>query len=140
VATVDDDLQAMLAAPCPAVLTTCRSDGSALTSPVWVGVDGDYVEIVITACDGKVRNLQRDPRCLLVLFESVPPFRGVEVRADVEIETGTRAAEVLQAIARRYLGDDSGDRFTAARAQTPSVVVRLPTSPARAWDLSAIVG
>ncbi len=138
-ATVDDNLHAMLVGPCPAVLTTYRSDGSALTSPVWVGVDGEYIEIVMTERDGKVRNLQRDPRCLLVLFESVPPFRGVEVRADAGIDTGTRAAEVRHGIARRYLGHEAGDRFTAARAQTPSVVVRLPTSAARAWDLSSIV-
>ncbi len=133
------EFAALLAGPCPAVLTTYRSDGSALTSPVWVGLGSGAFEIVMTVRDGKVRNLQRDPRCLLVIFEAIPPFRGVEARGNAEIETGERVGHVRRIIASRYLGDEAGDRFTTSRADVPSVIVRVASAEARTWDLSAIV-
>lgn len=132
------DFAALLAEPCPAVLTTYRPDGSALTSPVWVGLGEEAFEIVMVAHDGKVRNLQRDPRCLLVMFEVRPPFRGVEARGNAIIETGQRPSEARRSIASRYLGDEAGERFTNARADVPSVIVRVPSANARTWDLSAI--
>lgn len=129
----------LLAGPCPAVLTTYRADGSVLTSPVWVGLGDGAFEIVMAAQDGKVRNLRRDPRCLLVIFETSPPFRGIEVRGTAEIEQGERIAGARRSIAVRYLGVEAGNRFTSARADLPSVLVRVHTAHARTWDLSAIV-
>ena len=123
---------------CPAVLTTSRGDGSALTSPVWVGVGDDAFEIVMTANDGKVRNLQHDALCLLVMFETVPPFRGVEARGRARIETGARVHDVRRRIASAYLGSDGGERFADARADTPSVIVCVPFDQVRTWDLSGI--
>ena len=132
------EFASLLAGPCPAVLTTYRSDGSALTSPVWVGLGDGAFEIVMTVRDGKVRNLQRDPRCLLVMFEAVAPFRGVEARGNAEIEAGERVGRVRRSIASRYLGDAAGERFTTLRKDVPSVIVRVPSAEARSWDLSAI--
>jgi len=79
----------MLEAASPAVLTTYRRDGSALTSPVWYRWTGDAFEVVIAADDVKVRHLMRDPRCALVVFEVARPFRGVEVRGEAELLRGT---------------------------------------------------
>lgn len=87
---------------------------------------------------GKVRNLQRDPRCLLVMFEVSPPFRGGEARGNAIIEPGPRTSEARRGIASRYLGDEAGERFTHARADVPSVIVRVPTANAKTWNLSAI--
>jgi PPOX class probable F420-dependent enzyme len=135
----EQKLAELLAGPCPAVLTTYRADGSVLTSPVWVGVGDGAFEIVMAADDGKVRNLRRDPRCLLVIFETSPPFRGIEVRGTAEIEQVQRIAETRRSIAVRYLGVEAGNRFASARADLPSVLVRVRTAHARTWDLSAII-
>jgi hypothetical protein len=70
------DVRALLEAPLPAVLTTTRVDGTALTSPVWFRWTGEALEIVIARDDGKVKHLRRDPRCGLVIFETSP--RSVE--------------------------------------------------------------
>jgi len=133
------DLDSLLTSAGPAVLTTTRADGTPLTSPVWVRLDDGLFEIVVTARDGKLRNPRRDPRCLLVVFEASPPFRGVGVRAEAVIEEGDRAAEVRGSIARRYLGPEDGGRFGASRVDVPSVVVPMPVAAARGCDLSAIV-
>jgi Pyridoxamine 5'-phosphate oxidase len=134
-----EDFRTLFAGPCPAVLTTYRADGSAVTSPVWIRLHDEHFEMVVTAHDGKVKHLRRDPRCLLVVFESVRPFRGVEVRDVAVISDGSDAAVVRRQIACRYLGDDAGERFSAVRAPIPSVVVRLSIANARVWDLAAIV-
>jgi hypothetical protein len=93
---------------------------------------------VIVEGDVKLRHLRRDPRCILVVFEAVPPFRGVEARGVAELVeddvTDTRAD-----CARRYLGPAASDRFVRERASTAGVLVRLRVDDPRVWDLSAIL-
>ena len=81
----------LLEAPSPAVLTTYRKDGGALVSPVWFRFVDGWFEVVIAQGDLKLRHLARDPRCILVVFEAVRPFRGVEVRGVPELVGATSA-------------------------------------------------
>jgi PPOX class probable F420-dependent enzyme len=123
-------------APLPAVLATYRKDGRVLMTPVWFRRDGGAYEVVVAECDAKLRNLRRDPRCVLLVFESTPPFRGIEVRGEAELIEGDVTAARAD-IAGRYLGVGAGSRFAAERT-TPGVLVRFAAEP-RAWDLSAIL-
>jgi PPOX class probable F420-dependent enzyme len=125
-----------LDAPLPAVLATYRQDGSVLMTPVWFRRKAGAYEVVVAEGDPKLRNLRRDPRCVLLVFESVPPFRGIEVRADAELVDGDVSAARAD-IAGRYLGPEAGARFAAERTK-PGVLVRLTAEP-RVWDLSAIL-
>ena len=132
-----DSVRPLLEAPSAAVLTTYRRDGTALVSPVWFRFAGGVFEVVIAEDDIKLVHLNRDPRCSLVVFESVPPFRGVEVRGAPELVWRDVTA-VRTAIACRYLGEEAGRRFAEQRS-VPGVLLRLvPISP-RVWDLSAIL-
>jgi PPOX class probable F420-dependent enzyme len=133
-----DRVRSLLDAPSPAVLTTYRSDGTALVSPVWFRRTGDSFEIVIARGDVKLRHLARDPQCVLVVFESVPPFRGVEVRGEAEL-VELDVTPVRRDIASRYLGPEVGDRFAEARRAKPGVLVRLRANDPRVWDLSGIL-
>jgi hypothetical protein len=76
--------------------------------------------------------------CVLVVFEAVRPFRGVEVRGVAELVeddiTSARAA-----IAGRYLGVGDGERFAAERRSTPGVPLRLVSDGPRVWELSGIL-
>jgi hypothetical protein len=72
---------------------------------------------------------------VLVVFEAVRPFRGVEVRGVAEGEvTAARAA-----IAGRYLGVGDGERFAAERRSRPGVLLQLVPDSLRVWDLSGIL-
>jgi len=75
-----EPVRSLLEGPSPAVLTTYRKDASAHTVPVWFRWTGDAFKVVIAKGDVKLGHLARDPRCGLVVFETVRPFRGVEVR------------------------------------------------------------
>jgi PPOX class probable F420-dependent enzyme len=124
-----EGIRSLLEAPAPAVLTTYRQDGSAHTVPVWFRWTGDALEVVIAKGDVKLRHLARDPRCVLVVFETVRPFRGVEVRGEAELVEGD-VNSARAAIAGRYLGVEDGERFTAERCSRPGVLLRLvPDGP-----------
>ena len=134
----ESELRTLLDSAAPAVLTTYRKDGSAHVSPVWFRFADGAFEVVVAKGDVKLRHLARNPACVLVVFEAVPPFRGVEVRGWAELVEGDVTA-AREDIAGRYLGVEQGRRFAAQRAAKPGVLVRFPTPEPRVWDLSAIL-
>ncbi|TML15589.1 MAG: TIGR03618 family F420-dependent PPOX class oxidoreductase [Actinobacteria bacterium] len=131
-------VRSLVEGPSPAVLATYRRDGSALLSPVWFRWSDGAFEVVIAERDVKLAHLRRDPRCVLVVFESTPPFRGVEVRGEGELVEGDVTA-ARTTIASRYLGARNGERFASERRSKPGVLLRLVPAGPRVWDLSAIL-
>ena len=129
-------LRSLVDAPSPATLTLYREDGEAITSPVWFRLDGEAFEVVVAGTDRKLEHLRRDPRCVLLIFEAVRPFRGIQVRASASIapDEGSR---VRLAIASRYLGPDGGRAYAALDRRPPGFVIRLPVAGMRTWDLAA---
>lgn len=126
----------MLDAPAAAVLITYGPGGEAVASPVWFRYTGNAFEVVVATSDAKFDNLTHDPRAVLIVFETVSPFRGVQVRADAELDASI-VQEARRSITDRYLGAERSDAFVAGRGE--GIVVRLPASAARTWDLSAIL-
>lgn len=127
----------LLSAPAPAVLATRRRDGTPKVSPVWFRVEGDHLEVIVADDDVKMKHIQRDPEVTLVVFEAVPPFRGVKVTARAEISRED-LSETRRSITSRYLSDEASLAFTKSR-EGNGAVIRLPLAEARAWDLSPIV-
>ena len=82
------------------------------------------MEVVIAKGDVKLRHLARDPRWVLVVFEAVRPFRGVEVRGEAEL-VGGDVSLARAAVAGRYLGVADGERFAAERRARPGGLLRL---------------
>ena len=132
------DVRTLLDAPSAAVLTTTRTDGTPSTSPVWFRWTGLAFEVVIAQNDVKLRHLQCDPPCTLVIFETVAPFRGVEVRGVATLTRGDVTA-IRPSIAGRYLGSEAGDRFAADRVSKPGVLLQLVPERPRVWSLADIL-
>jgi PPOX class probable F420-dependent enzyme len=132
-----DAMRTLLEAPSPAVLTTYRKDDSAQPTPVWFRWHDGAFEIVIAEGDVKLRHLARRPDCSLVVFETVWPFRGVEVRGAPEV-VDMDVTPVRIDIAGRYLGAEQGERYAAQRGK-PGVLVRLAADAPRVWDLQPIL-
>jgi len=131
------ETRALLEALSAAVLAVYRADGTVLMSPVWFRTDGDSVEIVIAEGDAKLERLRADPRCVFMAFETRPPFRGLRVEAEAAlVADGVRAARLE--IASRYLGAQKGQQYVEERTK-PGVVVRVPLTSARTWDLQPIL-
>ena len=72
---------------------------------------------------------------MLLVFETAPPFRGVELKGPAVLDPDG-VADARRAIATRYLGVEQGGRFTDLRGDS-GVILRMPLAGARAWDLRA---
>ena len=125
-----EDLGDLLTLPLVAVLATHRSDGQILLSPLWQEWRDGGFTMISTEEDVKVRHLRANSHASIVLFESVPPYRGIEVRGEAVLSTQDASA-VGRRIASRYEEeDDPGEDFESGR----SVLIRLEPGTLRAWD------
>lgn len=88
-------------------VSTLRSDGTIHGVPVWVDVQ-DGVPVVNSA-EGRawVRNLERDPRVTLTVQNLENPYEYVEIRGRVAERTHDGADAHIDALAKKYLGQDS---------------------------------
>ena len=103
---IDPKAQALLSRPNFAHLSTLMPDGSPNTTPVWVGVLGD--NLVIGSGEGslKVRNLRRDPRLSLSVIDFHDPYEEVQIRGDVVEFRDDSKFEIMDEIARKYIGKE----------------------------------
>jgi PPOX class probable F420-dependent enzyme len=129
-----EDLGSFLGEPRVAVLATLRRDGAVLLSPVWHEWRDGGFNTWMVAEDVKVRHLRRDPRATIVVAESEPPLRGVEVRGSAAlIDAGV--PETAVRIAARYIGAEKGTAYVAS-LPGEHLIVRLTPGAIRAWDFA----
>lgn len=86
-----------------AVLATVSPGGAPQTSVIWVKRDGD--EVLFSTIRGrlKTRNMERQPRISLCLYDPEDPYQYVEIRGDVSLtEQGGDA--LIDELSRRYDG------------------------------------
>lgn len=127
-----DDLDGLLERPLVAVLATYRANGDVLLSPVWHRWRDGGFDVVTSADDVKARHLRRDPRASILVFEHDPPYRGIEVRGRALL--GRADHSLVQAMAVRYLGEESGRAYAAGAGD--DTLVRLEPGHLRAWDFA----
>jgi hypothetical protein len=111
-------------------------NGTSVPSPVWFRFYEGALEAVIAEGDIKLGHLEHRPECSLLIFESIPPFRGLRVE-DVPTLKPDAGYEARRSIAERYLGTVRGRRF--GQRGEPGVVLRVSLENARTWDLAGIL-
>lgn len=127
-----DDLGDLLDRPLLAVLATLRTDGSVLLSPVYHEWRDGGFNIWVEQQNVKARHLRRDPRATLLVAESDPPLRAVEVRGSARfIEQDV--SEIALRLATRYLGPEEAASDVAALSGS-DVIVRIEPDHTRASD------
>lgn len=67
-----------------AVLGTIGSSGRPQLSGIWFLAEGDTVRLSLNTARQKLKNLQANPKCSLIIFGD-PPYRYIELRGDAEI-------------------------------------------------------
>lgn len=87
-------------------LATLMPNGSPQVTPVWVDYDGGHVLINTAEGRQKDKNLQRDGRVALSIMDPENPYRYLEVRGHVTQRTNEGADQHIDAMARKYLGQD----------------------------------
>ncbi|GAB2575223.1 PPOX class F420-dependent oxidoreductase [Streptomyces capparidis] len=122
--SLNDAVRGLLDEPIPAVLATVNPDGSPQTSVVWVCRDGDDLLISTAAGRRKERNVHRDPRVSLTVYDPADPLRYAEIRgrATVAEDTGRRLAVRL---AEEYEGEGAGREYLELPPEVVRVVLRV---------------
>ncbi len=103
--SLDASVRALLDGKNFASVATLGPDGAPHNSVVWIKREGDTVLFSSTAGRQKVRNLRRDPRVSLTVFDLADPYTSVEIRGTAEIlpDEGKRLPHDLS---HKYLGID----------------------------------
>jgi PPOX class probable F420-dependent enzyme len=123
-ASLNDAVRRLFDEPNPAVLATVNADGSPQTSVVWVGRDDGDLLISSAAGRRKERNIRRDPRVSLTVYDQRDPQQYAEVRglATVAEDLGRRLAVQL---AEEYEGPGAGEEYLQLPPQIVRVVIRV---------------
>ena len=121
---LNDAVRRLLEDPNPAVLATTNPDGSPQTSVVWVGLDGDDLLISSAAGRRKERNLRRDPRASLIVYDPADPQRYVEIRGRATVTEDVGRALAVR-LAEAYEGPGAGQEYLELPPQVVRIVLRI---------------
>jgi PPOX class probable F420-dependent enzyme len=122
--SLNDAVRKLLDDPNPAVLATINPDGSPQTSVIWVGRDGDDLVISSAAGRRKDRNIRRDPRVSLSVYDQDDPEQYAEIRGTATVtEDAGRVLAVR--LAEVYEGPGAGQAFLDLPPEVVRVVVRI---------------
>jgi PPOX class probable F420-dependent enzyme len=99
-----DELLTLLRGASPCFITTLMPDGSPQLTQTWVDTDGTDILVNTVAGYQKTLNLERDPRVAVAVSDPVNPSRYFGVRGTVLEMTTDGAAEHIEVLAQRYLG------------------------------------
>lgn len=125
--TIPDSHRDLLTAQV-ATLATLDPDGRPQLTEVWFLADGDEVRISLNTSRQKVRNLQRDPRCSVLLLDLANPYRYLELRGDAEI-----TPDDDYVFADRLGGKYGADLRKNDEPGETRVVVRIRPARVHAW-------
>jgi PPOX class probable F420-dependent enzyme len=115
-----------------ATITTLLPDGHPQTQVMWVGTDGEHLLINTEVHRQKYRNVERDPRVTLTIWDREDPYRFVEVRGRVvEKVRGSEAREHIDELSHKYRGGPYKPRIKSERVVLRIApfrqVIRIPT-------------
>ena len=104
---------------------TVGPDGAPQNNPVWFDWDGELIRFSQTTTRQKQRNVQREPRVALSIVDPANPYRYLEVRGMVERIEPDPDKAFINAMAKKYLGQDEYPWHQPGEDRT--VIVIRPT-------------
>jgi len=87
-------------------LATINADGTPQVTPVWFDWDGRHLRINSAKGRVKDKNLRRTPSVALSIQDPDNPYRYVQIKGRVTSVTETGADAHIDALAKKYLGQD----------------------------------
>jgi PPOX class probable F420-dependent enzyme len=99
-----------------AAVTTLMPDGTAQTTPLWVDSDGEHVLLNTEVHRQKYKNVTRDPRVTVTIWDGSNPYSYAELRGEVvETVTGPEARAHIDRLSQKYLGHDYANPILTER-------------------------
>jgi PPOX class probable F420-dependent enzyme len=104
-----------------AALTTLLPNGHPQTQVMWVDADEQHLLVNTEVHRQKFRNVERDPRVTVTIWDMEDPYRFVEVRGEVvEKVKGQEAREHIDELSLKYRG-----KPYQTQIQSERVVLRI---------------
>lgn len=91
-----------LAAGTYLALTTFRSDGTPVTTPVWVVGEASRLLVTTQAQSGKVRRIRAHDRVLVASCDARGRLKSAQVPAVAQIQDEVETRRITELIRRRY--------------------------------------
>ena len=103
---IDAKVKGLLEGTNFANLATVMPDGSPQVTPVWVDYDGTHILVNTAEGRQKPRNVRRDPRVALDIYDQGNPYSMAAIRGKVVDISTEGADEHIDRLAKKYLGQD----------------------------------
>lgn len=102
-------------------VATIMPDGSPQVATVWIDREGDVIKLNATVSRQRTKNLKRDPRIALVVFDQANPYSNVMIRGRVTEITKKGAEDHIDQLSMKY----HGRVYSYHRADDPRVIIRI---------------
>ena len=103
-------------------IATVGRDGTPQVTPVWIDYDGTHVRFNTARGRVKTSNLERNPTIAMSVQDPENPYRYVQVKGRVTEMTEQGADAHIDALAKKYLGQD---RYPHRRPGEVRVTVKV---------------
>jgi PPOX class probable F420-dependent enzyme len=129
---LDDQVRELASGPNFAAFTTLLPSGRFATQIMWVGCDDEHLLINTEVHRQKYKNVTRDPRVTVAIWEAQRPVRYAEARGRViDTVTGPRARQHIDELARKYNGRPYPDQAITSER----VILVIEPERQRVWDM-----
>jgi len=99
-----------------AAVTTLLPDGTPMTHPMWVDADDDHLLLNTEIHRQKFKNITRDPRVTVTVWDAEQPDRYAELRGRVVATVrGPEARDHIDQLSQKYYGHDYANPITSER-------------------------
>jgi PPOX class probable F420-dependent enzyme len=105
-ATLPDAVKKLFLGTNFAHVATLMPDGSPQVTPVWVDLEGERILVNTAESRVKPRNVRRDPRVAISIVKQDNPYSSAFIRGRVVEITCEGADELIDKLAKKYLGQD----------------------------------
>lgn len=105
-ATLSDAQRKLLDDKNFAHLATIGDQGEPQVTPIWVEFDGTHVLFNTEEKRAKTKHMRKNPRVALSIQNSANPYQYIEIRGAVVDMTTEGANEMIDRLAKKYLGQD----------------------------------
>jgi PPOX class probable F420-dependent enzyme len=99
-----------------AAVTTLLPDGTPQTQPMWVDADDEHLLLNTEVHRQKFKNVRRDPRITVTVWDAGSPYEYAELRGEVvDTVTGPEARAHIDQLAQKYTGQDYANPVQSER-------------------------
>jgi PPOX class probable F420-dependent enzyme len=105
-----------------ASVATIMPDGSPQIAPVWVDRDGDTIILNATNSRQRTKNLKRDPRIAISIFDQMNIYSNASIRGKVIDITEKGAEEHIDKLNMKYNGTP---KYAYHNPKDPRVLLRV---------------